>query len=97
MEPHDHRQGYLRKARVESNDEPLVLESAHRHGVATDAMLHALRFATHRFTQDDGLTMFNGPDRGGTPVEVGVVHWHDGVAVIHAMRPARPKYMRWKK
>lgn len=95
MGEHDRRQGYLRSSRLDdADDEPLILQSAHRHGVSEDAMLHALRYAVNRFVQEDELTMFIGPDRDGTPVEVGVVAWHDGVAVVHAMRPARPKYLR---
>lgn len=95
MEDDDRRQGYLRSSRVDStDDEPIILQSAHRHGVTEDTMLHALRYAVTHFVQEDDLTMFIRPDRDGTPVEVGVVAWHDGIAVVHAMRPARAKYLR---
>lgn len=32
--------------------------------------------------------MYVGPDRSGNPLEVGVVDWHDALAIVHAM-PAR--------
>lgn len=74
--------------------EPVILASANRHGVTDGAMLHALRHSTRHFVQDDALTMFIGPDETGVLVEVGVVEWHGAVAIVHAMRPARPKYLR---
>lgn len=74
--------------------EPIVLDSAHRHGVSDAAMLHALCFPVRHFVQDDSMTMFIGPDKTGTLVEVGVIEWHGIIAIVHAMRPARPKYLR---
>ncbi len=57
-------------------------------------MLHALRFPIRHFVQDDSMTMFIGPDETGTLLEVGVIQWHGVLAIAHAMRPARPKYLR---
>ena len=57
-------------------------------------MLHALRFPVRHFVQDDSMTMFIGPDETGTLVEVGVIEWHGVIAIAHAIRPARPKYLR---
>jgi hypothetical protein len=74
--------------------EPIILATAHRHGVKDEAMLHALRFPVRHFVQDDSMTMFIGPDQTGALVEVGVVEWHGVIAIAHAMRPARPKYLR---
>ena len=74
--------------------EPITLDSAHRHGVSDAAMLHALRFPVRHFVQDDAMTMFIGPDETGVLVEVGVIEWHGVIAIAHAMRPARPKYLR---
>lgn len=73
---------------------PIILDSAHRHGVSDAAMRHALRFPVRHFVQDDAMTMFIGPDETGTPVEVGVIEWHGILAITHAMRLARPKYLR---
>lgn len=74
--------------------EPIILNSAYRHGVTDEAMLHALRFPVRHFAQDDSMIMFIGPDETGTLVEVGVIEWHDIIAIAHAMRPARTKYLR---
>ncbi len=74
--------------------EPIILASAHRHGVSEDAMLHALRLAIRHFVQDDSMVMFIGPDVSGALIEVGVVKWHGVLAIVHATRPARSKYMR---
>lgn len=79
----------------EQRDEPIVLESAHRHGVSDEDMLHALRFAIRHITQADDMVMFIGPDPAGSLLEVGVVIWWGGeLAIAHAMRPARTKYLR---
>lgn len=78
----------------EEIEEPVVVESAHRHGVAEADMLHVLRFAISHVRQDDDMVMFIGPDRAGNLVEVGVVTWHGILAVVHAMSPAREKYLK---
>lgn len=74
--------------------DPIIPDGAHRHGVSDAAMLHALRFPVRHLVQDDAMTMFIGPDETGTLVEVGVIEWHGVIAIAHAMRPARPKYLR---
>lgn len=78
------------------DDEPIILASAHRHGVSEEDMLHALRFPLHHVRQDDDMVMFIGPDRTGhTLIEVGVVIWWGGeLAIAHALRPARSKYLK---
>lgn len=57
-------------------------------------MLHALRFSVRHFVQDDSMSMFIGPDESGVLVEVGVIEWHGVLAIAHAIRAARPKYLR---
>ena len=74
--------------------DPLILDSAHPHGVSDEDILHALRFPVRHFVQDDSMTMFIGADKTGILVEVGVIEWHGVIAVAHAMRPARSKYLR---
>ena len=76
--------------------EPIILDSAYRHQVSEDDMLHALRFAIAHVRQDDDMVMFIGPDTSGAQlVEVGVVIWWGGeLAIAHALRPARNKYLR---
>ncbi|MDR1152251.1 MAG: hypothetical protein LBK72_07225 [Bifidobacteriaceae bacterium] len=73
--------------------EPVILNSAYRHGVRNEAMLHALRFPVRHFVQDDSMTMFIGPDETGILLEVGIIEWHGIIAVAHAIRPARSKYL----
>lgn len=79
-----------------SDPEPIILESAHRHGVSDADMLHALRNAIGHVRQDDNMVMFIGPDQSGNAlVEVGVVIWWGGeLAIAHGMCPARSKYLR---
>jgi hypothetical protein len=75
--------------------EPIILLSAHRHGVAEPDMLHALRLAIASVRQAEDMVMFIGPDRTGALIEVGVVTWWGGeLAIAHAMSPARTKYLR---
>ncbi len=75
-------------------EEPIILESAHRHGVEEADMLHALRFAVGHVRQAEDMVMFIGPDRAGNLIEVGVVTWYGILAVVHAMSPARDKYLK---
>ena len=74
-------------------DAPIVLQSAGRHGVSEDDALHAWAFAVDAYIVDDGMVMYIGPDRAGNQLEVGVVEWHDDLAIVHAM-PVRPKFVR---
>lgn len=74
--------------------EPVIVESAHRHGVAEADMLHALRFAVAHACQDDDMVMFIGLDRAGILIEVGVVTWLGILAIVHAMSPARERYLK---
>ncbi len=77
------------------DDDPVILERAFRHRVTEADMLHALRFAIHHVGREDGMTMFIGPDRSHALIEVGVVRWWGGdLAIVHALRAARPKYVR---
>jgi hypothetical protein len=55
-------------------------------------MLHAVRNAVATEDLDDGFTMFIGPARDATVLELGVVDGEDGPVIVHAMA-ARPKYL----
>lgn len=72
---------------------PIVLASAIRHGVAEDDAVHAWAFAVDAYTLREGMVMYIGPNRAGNLLEIGVVEWHDQLAIVHAM-PARPKFLR---
>jgi hypothetical protein len=72
-----------------------IAPTAGRHGIADDDMRHALRNPIRSADLGDGLTMFVGPARDGTLLEVGVADSATGPVIIHAMQ-ARPKYLRPK-
>ena len=72
--------------------DPVILNSARKHGVADEDMLHAYQHPIRVFGLDD-LTMLIGPDRAARLIEVGL-STGDGVDfIVHAM-PARPKFIR---
>ena len=71
---------------------PDIAPSARKHGITDDDMRHALRNPVGVADLDDGLTMFVGPARDGTLVEVGVADTGAGPVIVHAM-PARPKFL----
>gem|GEM_PF-304301 len=62
-------------------------EPARRHGLADEDMQHAVRNALRRTDMDEGLTMFIGPARDGTLLEIGVLDFEgDDPVILHAMR-----------
>jgi hypothetical protein len=74
-----------------------ILDSARKHGVADDDMLHAFRNHIRAFqTNDPEVTMYLGPARSGVFLEVGVVSDDEGEAIIHAMQ-ARAKFLERKR
>jgi hypothetical protein len=69
-----------------------VAESARKHGIADEDMLHALRNVI-RIAESDDFTMLIGPARDGRLLEVGVLGASgDDPVVIHAM-PVRPGFL----
>lgn len=73
--------------------EPLIIESARKHGITNEAILHAFNHLLFRHEQDDaGLTMLIGGDPAGNLIEVGVVDSDFGPVIVHAM-PARRRYL----
>ncbi len=68
-------------------------ESAHKHGVTDEDMLHAFRNAIQVTYHDEGFTLRIGPDPAGNLLEVGTVDAEDAVVIVHAMC-ARPKKIR---
>jgi hypothetical protein len=71
--------------------DPVVLESARKHGIADEEIVHAYRNPIRVFQFDDFI-MLIGPDRAARMLEVGVVHAEGVDFVVHAM-PARPKFL----
>jgi hypothetical protein len=78
---------------VNLDDEPLVLQSASRHGIALEDALHAWAFATDWHVLEEGMVMYIGPSMEGKLLEIGVVEWHGTLAIVHAM-PARARFLR---
>lgn len=70
-------------------------EPARNHGVADEDIFHAVRNAMRRRYLGENLTIYIGPARDGTLLEVGVldVDGDDPVA-IHTMG-LRPKFYRF--
>jgi len=68
-------------------------ESARRHQVADEDMLHALRNHIRKFDTDD-VTMFIGPARNGALLEIGVLDFDADPVIIHAM-PLRLSFHRF--
>ena len=73
--------------------EPAIADSARRHAIADEDILHAFRNPVASEDLDEGFTMLIGPDPAGNLLEIGVVEADDGVLIVHAMR-ARPQYTR---
>jgi hypothetical protein len=74
--------------------EPIILDSARKHGIADDDILHALRNHIRTFSLREGVTMVIGPASDAQPLEIGLVESAEGdLLVIHAM-VARGKFLR---
>jgi hypothetical protein len=54
--------------------DPVIADSARKHGIPDAHMFHALRNAIRAFELEEGLTMFVGPRPDGDLLEVGVVN-----------------------
>jgi hypothetical protein len=78
-----------------SADQPVVLDSARRHGIDDEDRLHAFRNPVRTFLFWTDLTMVIGADSSGRLLEVGVVESRDepGLVIVHAMT-ARSKLLR---
>lgn len=72
-----------------------IHQTARRHGISDEAMLHALRFAQADVMQEDDMLVVIGPDHTGRFLEVGVLDAdEDDPVIIHAM-VMRAKYERY--
>jgi hypothetical protein len=72
---------------------PIIAESARRHGVSDEDMLHAFANPIRVFDLDEGLTMVIGANRAAIIFEVGVVDGNTAPVIVHAMK-ARDKFLR---
>lgn len=78
-----------------TEQEPLVIASARRHGIPDADMLHAFRNPVRTYQLDEDMTMVIGADATGRLLEVGLVESRDepGLVIVHAM-PARSRFLR---
>lgn len=72
--------------------DPVILESARKHGISDDDMLHAYRKPIRVYVLDD-LVMLIGGDEAGRLLEVGVAEAEGLEFIVHAM-PARERFLR---
>lgn len=71
---------------------PVILESARKHGVGDEDMLHAYRNPIRVFDVND-LAMLIGADHAGSLLEVGIAESEGIEFIVHAMT-ARSKFVR---
>ena len=72
---------------------PIIADSARKHGVSDDDMLHAYDHPIRVFELDEGFTMVIGANRAAIVYEVGVIDGALAAVIVHAMR-AREKFLR---
>jgi hypothetical protein len=72
---------------------PPIANSARKHGIHDDDMLHEFNHPMSVEDLDEGFVMFVGADVAGNLLEIRVVDSTDGPIIVHAMT-ARPKYLR---
>lgn len=73
--------------------QPIIAESARKHGVSDEDMLQAYANPFRVFDLDDGFTMLIGANHAAIIFEVGVVDGAERPVIVHAMR-AREKFLR---
>ena len=71
--------------------DPVVLNSARKHGVSDDDMLHVYRNPIRFFDLED-LVILIGPDRSARLIEIGVARSEGIEFIVHAMA-ARAKFL----
>jgi hypothetical protein len=72
--------------------DPVILETARKHGISDADMLHAYRYPVRVFVMDD-LVILVGGDAAGRLLEVGVAEAEGLEFIVHAM-PARQRSTR---
>jgi hypothetical protein len=70
-----------------------IAETAAKHGVPEEDVLHAVRNTIAQWQLDENFTMRVGPAQDGSLLEVGVLGIDtDDPVIVHAM-PCRPRYL----
>ncbi len=73
--------------------EPLIIDSARKHGVADQDILRAFNNPMRYQDLDEGFVLVVGPTRSAQLAELGFIDTEEGPVIVHAM-PARRKYLR---
>lgn len=74
-------------------DDPIIAQSALKHGLDEDQILHAYRNPIRVWDLGDGFTMVIGANAAAIILEVGYINGQTAVVIVHAM-PAREKFLR---
>jgi hypothetical protein len=74
-------------------DVPVIAQSALKHGLTEDDILHAYRNPIRAWDLGDGFTMIIGANHAALILEVGYIQGTTAVVIVHAMR-AREKFLR---
>lgn len=74
-------------------EEPIIAESALKHGLEEHEILHAYRNPVRIWDLGDGFTMIVGPNQSAIFLEVGNVDGERAHVIVHAMK-AREKFLR---
>lgn len=73
--------------------DPIIANSARKHGVSDEDILHAYAHPIRIFDLDDEFTMIIGANRAAIIYEIGVIDGVPAPVIVHAMR-AREKFLR---
>jgi hypothetical protein len=68
---------------------PVIADSARKHEIPDEDILHAWRNQIGAKYHDEGFTMAVGPSQSADLLEIGTVDADDGLVIVHAMQ-ARP-------
>ena len=73
--------------------QPIIADSARKHGVCDEDILRAYRNPIRVFEVDEGFTMVIGANYAAVIFEIGAVDGVQTPVIVHAMR-AREKFVR---
>ncbi len=73
--------------------DPIIAESARKHGVSDEDIVHAHANPIRVFELDEGFTMVIGANQAAIIYEIGVVDGQSAPVIVHAMR-ARETFLR---
>ncbi len=74
-------------------DDPIIAQSAFKHGVSELEILHAYRNPIRVWSLGDGFTVAVGANAAAIILEVGYIQSDVAAVIVHAM-PARERYLR---